>query len=128
MKYYTLTFHCFLAVICLGGTSCDSGDNDNDNYNDDNNNDNDDDDNDNENDTELPAMKLEFVDGPRAADDCTRLVIGPDDTKYVLALRGRTLFFYSLASGEKAWSKFILAESAGRGDLAADADGVAHVS
>jgi len=79
-------------------------------------------------DTELLDIEVEFIDGPSAGSAAARIVIGPDDTKYVLARRGHTLFLYTLPAGAKAWSAVLVAEAARDAGLAVDTNGFCHVA
>ena len=140
----------FLSVLLFVGCNCeDEGDNeddtnenpsddddndDNDSSDDDDNDDNDDnndnDDDDNDTDTGFywkPDIYVQYIEGGIPGEDSTDIAVGPDDTMYVVADKGRTINLYTKTPTEKTWETETIAYLGYTPEIAVDTNGKLHI-
>ena len=110
----------------------DNNDSTDDDDDDDDNDDNDDDDDNDDNDVDTgfywkPDIYVQYIEGGIPGEDSTDIAVGPDDTMYVVADKGRTINLYTKRPDAKTWETETIAYLGYTPEIAANKNGKLHI-
>ena len=116
-----------------GGDDDSSGDDDSPGDDDDNNDTEDDDDDDDDDEDEqlgcyINGLFIEVIDDTVPGSGGTDMVIGPDDTQYIVSANGIILFLYSKGINDSNWSRDKVDCFALNPEIFIDSSGYLHIS